>query len=157
MLDVTYYSEPSQSSGHQESCAYFGVLIALLWGWKSDHQNGGSRSVGWRATQTCLVRKLGVSPFFVQWTGELIIISLCMYVAYLDSMVKQLISSLLPCHCINSCACPIFDSKVILEVYRQSMSSIQTWFFQFHVSRQRLLVVVHTIYLKPFMWTSLYF
>jgi hypothetical protein len=65
------------------------------------------------------------------------------------SMVKQLISSLLPCHCINSCACPIFDSKVILEVYRQSVSSIQTWFFRFHVSRQRLLVVVHTIYPKP--------
>jgi hypothetical protein len=32
MLNVTYYSKPSQSSGHQEPCAYFGVLIALLWG-----------------------------------------------------------------------------------------------------------------------------
>ncbi len=94
MLDVTYYSQPNQSRCHQEPCVYLGAgcpgMEVKKW-----PPNGGSRPVGWRATQTHLVRKLIVSPFFVQWTGELISMAFCVYVAYLDKHSEKLISSLL--------------------------------------------------------------
>jgi hypothetical protein len=78
MLDVTYYSQPSQSRCHQEPCVYLGAgcpgMEVKKW-----PPNGGSRPVGWRPTQTCLV-----SSIFVQWTGELISMAFCVCVAYLD-------------------------------------------------------------------------